>query len=896
MYTEHFGLKQRPFGSNATGERVFVGPQQVKIISSLGNALSGNDAIVTLSGRVGVGKTTVVNRALESVASQRAVARIGRIQLGPDEVLELLLTEFGVTDQPSGTIQRYSAFKNLLNDWARSNTRSFIVVEDAIHAGIDALLELEAMTAADAGDSPGACIVLMGTPELDEFLQSPKLDRLRQRLRRRSVLEPCSPSELKEYLDHCFRVAGRESAEILGPGTVEMLYRLSEGIPRVVGNICETAFIAAAGSKMQQLTPHFVETVAREVFGVTPGESQFEPAPPVPEPVVENSAESAPAPAVEKPAEPEPTPVAEKPAPEAPEEVAPEVEPEPELRDGNVEQAAQPPDQPETVQEEQAPELIDDTQRGVHQLVVESGFAPNVVHASDSSSAANSDAADEEDGSDEELPDYDDIPELIDDTRPALKELSLDEHVEGDTRPELKQLAVDDHVEGDTRPELKQLAVDEHVEGDTRPDLKKLALEDDVESEEPVQQAPVNIESTQTQRTLLISQSETEESTEQTPAEAKQAVDFDPRNHVPEFEDLPTLSNSMRVPIPDMQDQSQPADPEESPAVDQPAEIQAQPEQPVEVTAEKPASPTPVSASPAVSVPEESKPDADFHAALEIDHALLEQFEPGSVAKPESEADKVDAESAADSEVDAISMVLANEQPPEGLTLEAAIAATSVPSKPNASEVASDPVPVVELQIEGEGDAPTADASKASEGDMDMDKWAAELGKAESLEDINDVMAETLFGSVEMGEISAEIVQDAAVGRGEADNPGTIGQGEANNPGAMDLLDIPQASPEYPAAAQQPDTSGNGQAKKLPEPAGESATPAEAVSLGQDPAPEAKPSTGPIEDQIESEITASQRALDEKAIAELRADDDLDDEEQKGPGLFSGLFKRASKQ
>ncbi|MGI9260747.1 MAG: AAA family ATPase, partial [Woeseiaceae bacterium] len=202
MYTDFFGLTQRPFGSNAVGDRVYIGPQQVKIISTLGNALSGDDTVVTLSGRVGSGKTTVINRVLESVASKRAVARIGRLQLGPDEVLELLLTEFGVTDLPPGTIQRYNAFKNLLKDWAQSGTRSFIMVEDAKHAGLDALLELEAITASDAGDSPGACILLMGGLDLDEFLQQPQLDRMRQRLRRRTTLEACSESEVHGYLAH----------------------------------------------------------------------------------------------------------------------------------------------------------------------------------------------------------------------------------------------------------------------------------------------------------------------------------------------------------------------------------------------------------------------------------------------------------------------------------------------------------------------------------------------------------------------------------------------------------------------------------------------------------------------------------------------------------------------
>ena len=115
--------------------------------------------------------------------AKRAVARVGRMQLAADEVLELLLTEFNVSRQPNGTIQRFAAFKRLLHDWAIGGTRAFIIVEDAERIGNDALIELEALTAAESGDSAGASIVLMGQPSLADRLSLPELARLRQRTR-----------------------------------------------------------------------------------------------------------------------------------------------------------------------------------------------------------------------------------------------------------------------------------------------------------------------------------------------------------------------------------------------------------------------------------------------------------------------------------------------------------------------------------------------------------------------------------------------------------------------------------------------------------------------------------------------------------------------------------------
>ena len=89
MYEERFGLKTNPFRLNAEGSAVFTGPQQATIISSLHKALAGTDNVVVVSGPAGVGKTAIVNRALETNKAHQMAATIGRMRLGPDEILEL---------------------------------------------------------------------------------------------------------------------------------------------------------------------------------------------------------------------------------------------------------------------------------------------------------------------------------------------------------------------------------------------------------------------------------------------------------------------------------------------------------------------------------------------------------------------------------------------------------------------------------------------------------------------------------------------------------------------------------------------------------------------------------------------------------------------------------------
>ena len=130
MYETHFGLKKRPFRAHAAGSDVFVGPQTAATMAGLKKALAAQDSIVVVSGPIGIGKTTLVRRALAAVGEKQLLISVGRMQLGHDEVLELLLEEMGAK-LPAGTVQRFTTFRRLLKEQAEQGSRVIVVVEDA---------------------------------------------------------------------------------------------------------------------------------------------------------------------------------------------------------------------------------------------------------------------------------------------------------------------------------------------------------------------------------------------------------------------------------------------------------------------------------------------------------------------------------------------------------------------------------------------------------------------------------------------------------------------------------------------------------------------------------------------------------------------------------------------
>ncbi len=713
MYEAHFGLKNRPFGSKAEGAGVFAGPQQANIMTSLKKGLVAADAIVTVTGPVGVGKTTIVSRALESISPGRMVAWMGRMQLASDEVLELLLTGFGVSRQAKGTLHRFAAFRRLLNERAAAGAQVAIVVEDAMRIGPDALLELEALTAADTGDAASANIILMGPPGLNKLLATPELARIRQRNRLRQTIDPFSASEMQGYLKHCIREAGGDYAAIFDDDVADIVYRCSEGIPRVINTLCETALTTAAEANVKRVSAALMRQVAADAFGFEL--DLVEVAAPV---------ESSPVATVTKT-----------------EQAAPAEIPQPAV----AAEIQAPPANISETKTDDIPELINDTNPELKRLDADSLAATSATEFDiESTRTQKRPAAFATDESEDDEPDFD--------LDQAISPETDSTNIMPGLTPNLDQLAAESRMREPQKERPVQAAENEaaHVPTENLPTLSD-SMRVDVEVE--VERAKKSLASG-------------------TAAVAEPVVKQEPR--------LPAKA------VTDEELQPAPATELETEQVQEPEAVKEPEPEVIATTKFEPKTEAVAEPEPlAVAEPEpEPEPESESESEPEPEPVAALEIEPEPAAKPAPEAD-APAE-----------LALEPESPPEPVTatatasqakgkttkrtpdiaaLEAALesakkgdfamqpgSAPVADLKPAENIATADPV----TKIEDAADALAADIPKITLDDSlpqekarnaDLEKCAAEIGSANSLEDISDFAAETIFGNEAFDEIAAAV-------------------------------------------------------------------------------------------------------------------------------------------
>jgi type II secretory pathway predicted ATPase ExeA len=265
MYKKFFGLNENPFNVNPDPRFLFQTSEIQEALACLTYGVARRRGFVLLTGEVGTGKTTLLNKLLEGLREARvATAFIFNPRLSANQFLHFMLGDFGIPCESRMKSQVLLVLNQWLLERYRAGETAVLIVDEAQNLSLEVLEEIRLLTNLETATEKLLQIVLSGQPELESLINQTALRQLRQRITLRCRMVPLSLEETRGYIAERLRIAGANGEPVFNSDAIEVVFRYSRGIPRVINLLCEHSLITSYAEEQKPVLAGTVEAVAQE--------------------------------------------------------------------------------------------------------------------------------------------------------------------------------------------------------------------------------------------------------------------------------------------------------------------------------------------------------------------------------------------------------------------------------------------------------------------------------------------------------------------------------------------------------------------------------------------------------------------------------------------------------
>jgi putative secretion ATPase (PEP-CTERM system associated) len=271
MYTEFFGLSDRPFQLTPDARFYFDSRTHKKAMAYLGYGLAQSEGFVVITGEIGAGKSTLVQHLLATIDRARLNAiSLVSTQVEGDDMLRLAAQGMGIETEGLEKAQLLERVEQWLQDQAEAHKRSLLIVDEAQNLTISALEELRMMSNFQLSGQALIQIVLLGQPEFRDKLADASLEQLRQRVIATHHLDPMEANEVGPYMVHRLALVGWQDRPSFDAEAFAAVYRHTDGIPRRVNQLASRLLLQAGVEQLDTIGAATVDAVAEDMAADSP--------------------------------------------------------------------------------------------------------------------------------------------------------------------------------------------------------------------------------------------------------------------------------------------------------------------------------------------------------------------------------------------------------------------------------------------------------------------------------------------------------------------------------------------------------------------------------------------------------------------------------------------------
>ena len=260
MYETFYGLKEKPFELLPDPAYLYLSQGHRAALTLLRYSIASRQAFSVVTGEVGSGKTTLINRVLGELKADTTIGLMSYTHQQSSDMAEWVMMAFGLDYRNKTKAELYDDLVSFLINQYAQDRQTILIVDEAQHMQVDGLEDIRMLSNVNAKKEYLLHLILVGQPELRDLLQCNSLRQLTQRVSAAYHLGALSDDESQEYIGYRLKVSGAQ-AEIFSPEAKRLVAEASSGIPRVINTICDFALVYGYSEQKKVIDAEIVKAV-----------------------------------------------------------------------------------------------------------------------------------------------------------------------------------------------------------------------------------------------------------------------------------------------------------------------------------------------------------------------------------------------------------------------------------------------------------------------------------------------------------------------------------------------------------------------------------------------------------------------------------------------------------
>lgn len=266
MIEDYYGFSAPPFSLSPDARFFYDSPGHRQALAYLRFGLQQGEGFIVITGEIGAGKSTLINRLLDDLdRNTTEVAYITISNVNPDDVLRLIAGQFHVVPETGDKAALLRALEAYLVHQRRLGRRVLVIVDEAQNLPKGTIEELRMLSNIMLDGQSAIQCFLVGQPQFKAILADPDMEQLRQRVIASYHLDKLNQEETKRYIEHRMQVVGWLGRPEFTDGAIAAVYRATNGVPRRINNVCSRLLMHGALEELDVIDEAVTDEILSEM-------------------------------------------------------------------------------------------------------------------------------------------------------------------------------------------------------------------------------------------------------------------------------------------------------------------------------------------------------------------------------------------------------------------------------------------------------------------------------------------------------------------------------------------------------------------------------------------------------------------------------------------------------